>query len=234
MENNTERYLETFNKFENALKLKLGKNRFTPFAHLIKEGAKNDKFIRYYLNILESLSDLRNVLVHKEGNKIVAVPSDYAVEMLESIYEKYTKPTTLDKICNHNLISIRDDTTLFKALEMMKKYDYSKLPVYSKEKFEGMFTSSSFTKWYLEKLGTNLDIEEELGKVKVSEVLRKTDVKFLARDMNVYEFVAIVEKNRSKSGVYIVTEHGKSTEKAVGIITSFDYKQIIEGINLNL
>ncbi len=234
MENNTERYLETFNKFENALKLKLGKNRFTPFAHLIKEGARSDKFIKYYLNILESLSDLRNVLVHKEGNKIVAVPSDYAVGMLELIYDKYTKPTNLDKICNHNLVSLRSDITLDEALEIMKKYDYSKLPVYSKEKFEGMFTASSFTRWYLEKLGTGVDIEAELKSVRVSEVLKKTDVKFLARDMNVYEFVSLLEKNRSKSGIYIVTEHGKSTEKAIGIITSFDYKQIIDSINLNL
>ncbi len=234
MDNNTERYLETFNKLENALKVKMGKDKFTPFARLIREGAKKDKFIFDYLNVLESLADIRNVLVHKEGNKIVAIPSDYAIEMLEEIYRKYTKPVTLEKICNRDVVSLRSDTSLYKALQIMKKHNYTKLPVYSKEKFEGMFTSSVFTRWYLEHLDTDIDIEARLKEIEVLSLVEKSDVKFVRRDMNVYDFVSILDKKRTKSGIYIVTEHGKENEKAIGIITSFDYKEIIKSISLNI
>ncbi len=234
MDNNTERYLEAFNKLENALKVKLGKDRFTPFARLIKEGAKADKFILDYLNVLESLSDLRNVLVHKEGNKIIATPSDYAIEMLENIYERYTKPTTVEFICNRDVITLRTDTSLYKGLEIMKKHSYSKLPVYSKEKFEGMFTGTVFTKWYIKKLDSGANIRKELDETYVTDIVEKGDVKFIRRDMDVYEFVSVLNKKTTKSGIYIVTEHGKNTEKPIGIITSFDYKQILESISFNI
>ncbi len=234
MDNNTERYLETFNKLENALKVKMGKDRFTPFARLIREGAKKDKFIFDYLNVLESLADLRNVLVHKEGNKIIATPSDYAVQMLEEIYQKYTKPVTLEKICNRDVVSLKNNTTLYKALQIMKKHNYTKLPVYSKEKFEGMFTSSVFTRWYLDQLDGGVDIEAKLKEIEVSSLVEKSDVKFVRRDMDVYDFVSVIDRKRTKSGIYIVTEHGRDNEKAIGIITSFDYKEIIKSISFNI
>ncbi len=234
MDSNTEKYLEVFNKLENALKIKLEKNRFTPFGLLIKEGAKNDKFLKYHLSLLESLSDLRNVIVHKEGNKIIAVPSDYALNMLQTIYEKYNSPVMVEHICNNDVVTIRSDMKLYNALQIMKKHNYTKLPVYGKDGFKGMFTSATFTRWYLARLGNDENIEKALHHTVVSKLLTKDDVKFVNRSMNVYEFIDIIGKKYTKSGIYIVTEHGKRTERPIGIITRFDYKQIIDGISLNL
>ncbi len=229
MYGNTERFLEAFNKFENALKIKLGKDRFTPFAKMIREGASKDKFIRYYEHLLEGLSDLRNVIVHKEGGKIIATPSDYAVATLEAIVEEYIKPKTIEEISKHNVSTLRAGISLKEALEHMKKVNFTKLPVYRKKDYVGLFTSAIFTRWYLDNM--NNDVLNLLNSTNVEDILPlRDDVTFIRKNMTVYEFIDLMGKRPTKSGIYLLTEHGKRTERPVAILTSFDYKEVIDSI----
>lgn len=232
MNQNTETFIETFNQLEMALKNRLGKDRFTPFHMLLKEASNRDSFIRLHRSLLESFSDLRNVLVHKEGNTIIAIPSDEAVEALSAIVNKYTEPKSVYDVCHKQVIITTPNKSLYHALKLMKRHDYTKIPVYDGNNYQGLLSGNMVTRWLTSHVTDEGKGLPNLDQVKISDVIevgnRKGQVRFVAKDMAVYEFVHSNERKPSKSGVYILTEHGNSNEKAMGIITAFDYQKILE------
>lgn len=234
MNQNTEIFLETFNRLEAALKKRLNKDKFTPFSMLLKEASARDSFIRTHRSLLDSFSDLRNVLVHKEGNVIIAIPSDEAVQKLTLIVDKYTKPTTVFDVCNKQVITTTPSKSLHNALKLMKHHDSTKIPVYEGRQYKGLLSGNVLTRWFTGHIDDEGKLSGDLRHVLVEDVIREgnrtNQVQFIAKDMAVFEFVNASERKPSKSGVYIITEHGRSTETALGILTAFDYKKILEGL----
>lgn len=234
MNQNTETFIETFNQLESALKKRLGKNRFTPFHILLKEASNRDSFIRLHRSLLESFSDLRNVLVHKEGNTIIAIPSDEAVQRLSAIVSKYTEPKSVYDVCHKQVVITTPTKSLQYALKLMKRHDYTKIPVYEGNHYKGLLSGNVITRWLTSHLNDEGEVFGNLNQVKISDVIeegnRRSQVRFVAKDMAVFEFVHLNERKPSKSGVYILTENGNSDEKAVGIVTAADYQRILESM----
>ncbi len=234
MNQNTETFIETFNQLEMALKNRLGKTRFTPFHILLKEASSRDSFIRFHRSLLESFSDLRNVLVHKEGNTIIAIPSDEAVQRLTAIVSKYTEAKSVYDVCHKQVIITTPTKSLQHALKLMKRHDYTKIPVYEGNNYKGLLSGNVITRWFTSHVNDEGKVLEDLNQVKVADLIeegnRQGQVRFVAKGMDVFEFVHLNERKPSKSGVFILTEHGNSNEKAMGIVTAYDYQRILESL----
>lgn len=232
----TEKFIEQFNMLEEALAKNLNKNRHVPFSHMVYELSSRDMFVKRHKSLLEDLGDLRNVLVHKEGNEVIAVPSEAAVDKLERIVKAYTKPQTLYSMINHSVKVVRVTDSLAEALIVMKANDYTKIPVYDGDEFKGLLSGQALSKWLTFTIREDGIINEQLRDITVAEILkisgRKNEVKFLPRDMTVMEFMGIHINARPKSGVYLMTEHGKQSQKPIGIVTVYDYPRIADSINV--
>ena len=226
----TEQFLQLFNTLENALKTNLRKDSFTPFSRLLFEAAKRDQFIKRNKEILDDISDLRNVLVHQEGNIIIATPSDETIEILTTIVNRYTKPILLMDLCDQQVISIRTDKSLKEALTIMYKSDFSKIPVYDGKVCIGLLTGNMISRWLQKNVDTKQATDRLLSDTLIQEVMtyqkEKDGISYLPRDMNVNEFMNLANQKPSPSGVYMITQHGNNTEKPLGIITNYDYPRI--------
>ena len=234
MNQKTEIFLETFNRLETALKEHLGKSRYTPFSILLKEASGRDSFIRMHRSILESFSDLRNVMVHKEGSEIIAIPSDEALSRIQSITEKYTTPISVYDVCHKQVVTTSASKTLHHAIKLMKRHDYTKIPVYEDNHYKGLLSGNVITRWLTAHISDAGEMCENLQQIKISHVLEVVNknnlLQFIPKDLPVFEFVHKSQHRPAKSGVYIVTHNGYSNEKPLGILTSYDYEHILEGL----
>lgn len=236
MNEKSEIFIETFNQLEAALKKKLKKEYYTPYSVMVQEAAIKDVFIEKYKTLLESFGDLRNVLVHKEGGEIIAIPSDEAVAMLIKLVERYTMPKKLYDICNHRVTIMGGDRSMAEALKVMKKYNFTKIPIFQKNEYIGLLSGNVVTSWFAEHTNEDGEVIVKLKDVTIEDVLdevgKKAQVVFVDRNMDVHTFIKQSQKQPSKSGVYLVTENGRSSEKLVGIITNFDYPKLLRELEI--
>jgi len=234
MNQKTELFLETFNRLEAALKKQLGKSRYTPFSVLLKEASSKDSFIRMHRSILESFSDLRNVMVHKEGSEIIAIPSDEALTRLQTITDKYTVVRTVYDVCHKQVVTTSASKTLHHAIKLMKRHDYTKIPVYEGQTYKGLLSGNVVTRWLTGHISDQGEMCENLQQIHVSQVLeavnKSNQVQFIPKDLPVFEFISRSQRRPAKSGVYIITNKGGSNEKPLGILTPYDYERILEGL----
>lgn len=230
MDDKTEKFLHLFNTLEGALKESLNKNIYYSFSKLLADESKKDIYIKKHKEVLEKISTLRNVLVHEEGNAIIAVPTDETINILETIVNRYTKPKLVYELCNDKVSSIKNVQTLKEALTIMEKRGFSKLPVYEDGRCIGLLTGNMISRWLRQNLENQLQLDDLLIKTLIEDVIayqkEKDHIKFIPKSINVNEFLTLIVKEPSPSGVYIMTEHGLDSEKPVSIITSFDFPVI--------
>jgi predicted transcriptional regulator len=236
MDHMTETFLEHFNRLESALKTKLKKNNHVPYSVLVHEASLKDVFIKKHKSMLNSLGDLRNVLVHGEGNDIIAIPSEAAVSTLIAIVEKYASPTPLYNMINHKVVRTQSDRSLADALILMRKHDYTKIPVYNGHTYIGLLSGNIVARWMANHIEESGEIKESLKDVTLETLLtlyEKTDtVVFIPKDMDIYDFIRLSRKQKSKLSLYIMTQTGDRNEKPLGIITAYDYPRLLHELEL--
>lgn len=230
MDHKTERFLQLFNSLEGALKASLHFNNYMSFSKLIYEVSKRDAYIKKNKEILEDIGALRNVLVHEEGNVIIATPTDETLNILVEIVDHYTKPKLVYDLCNEKVMTIKSLQTLKEALSLMEIKGFSKLPVYEDGRCIGLLTGNMIARWLRQHLDDQSRLSDLLNRTLIKTVMdyqtNKDQVRLIPRNINVNEFITLAAHNPSPSGVYILTENGLDSEKPLTIITSYDYPKI--------
>lgn len=225
-------FLQLFNQLESELKRRMHKDNYVNFSRLIDEASESNIFIRKNKSLINTLSDLRNVVVHQEGKLVTAIPTDEGMRALESIYDNYTKPKTVSSICKHEVLSILSEQKLDEALRIMGRHGFSQLPVLEEKVFVGILTGNVITRFLASRVDKKGDLVVDVGEIEVSEVLEYQQtfdqVKFIAKDMSTIELVEIITHEPSPTGVYFVTENGQRNEKILSICTHGDFPRIWE------
>ena len=95
MKENSELFINAFNKLDKYLESESDNNNYETFSTRIDK-SKN-RVVRQYRRTLKSLGDLRNAIVHNHINdgEPIAVPHIRTVEILNDIYSEITKPKTV-------------------------------------------------------------------------------------------------------------------------------------------
>lgn len=186
--------------------------------------------------MLKSLIDLRNVLVHEEGNAIYAIPSDEALTALKEIQEEYHKPRKVYDLLKKPVERVEANQRLSYVLGLMKETNFSQLPAYDGDRFIGLVNGNVISRWLASNLDMGGNLIKNLGSVDIRHVLdfqEKCDkAGFIPRDMDIYEFLDYVESTPAPSGIYIMTEHGRIDEFPVCIITAEDYDEVLRAADI--
>lgn len=223
-------FLTLFNQLETELKRKLHKDNYVNFSRLIEEASENNSFIRKNKNLINTLSDLRNVIVHQEGNLITAIPTDDGIEALKKIFQNYTQPKTVYSICKHEVLSILAEQKLDEALRIMGRHGFSQLPVLEDKVFAGILTGNVITRFLASRVDKQGDLFVDVGEIQVLEVLKYQQtydqVKFIPKEMTTFDLIEIIIHAPSPTGVYFITENGQQSEKIISICTHGDFPKI--------
>lgn len=238
MNQKTDLFLQYFSQLENKLREITHSNEITNIKSMLKIAYKKDKYLYYKKELIEDICNLRNVLVHEYGNKIIAIPSDETLNELENIINVLDAPPKVYDLFKGEKVFLADaDDTLYDCLVIMRERDYSQLPIYKDKHFKGMLTGNVIANWLQNCLSlVNGDLSKLLRTVIVDKVLEYEETidnaVFLSRTTTLYDFIDSSVNTPSPSGIYLITEHGKYDQRPLAIITPYDNKIIYKELDL--
>lgn len=231
---NSERFLSAFNQIDHHIREIDDSDKYVSFSSNIKRLQYNHRVIGHYYKELKEYNDLRNAIVHERiDGRVIAEPNDYAVEEIEMIHAKLLSPKSILTICKHKVHQLKSSDKLTTALRLMKKHNISQIPIFDKE-FVAMLNSDTISSWMSHSIKQDLI---SLSETLVSDVLTyKSDFRvthFVSRDSSVHEILDLYKGNVNEPkqiDAIIITHSGKSSEKALSMITDYDIPLLLEHI----
>lgn len=230
---NNENFLDKYRELENLLRNRLYQNSKvnSPVYEYIRElylsPHENDQ---KRAEILDSIRELRNQMVHKNIDGIVNI-DNAAITFLEKEIDIIKNPISAFDIC----IKLKDihyatlNSHVKNIIKIMIEHGYSHIPVLNEnKKLIGVFSENTIfsifiaNKTLLEKNDIILnDIENYL----ILENHQTECFGIASRDTHSSNIIKRFQKrkeNNKRLSVIFVTEHGDITEPLIGMITPYD------------
>lgn len=232
MVKNSERFINSFNRIERALRNLTNSDNYVTFSELVAKGNKKEAIVRRFKVDLLEFSELRNAIVHQRTSPdlVIAEPHLSIVEKIEQIEEEISRPKKVFPKFERSVACFTVYDSLEQVLDSMKMNRYSQFPIYDQGEFKGLLTTNGISNWLAE------NIPEDIISIKettVAEVLRceenKANFKFISRDTTIYEAEELFKEGLtqgSKIEALLITHNGRETESLLGIITSWDIIEI--------
>ncbi len=234
MQNNADKFLNIFNALERHLQIHFNGGNFGPFRFLLKRAVAKDAVLRKYQDKLYTFGDLRNVLVHNDRfeGRTIAEPLDDIITEFEQIWELVQHPRKVD-IFEKKIFYCFMDDKLDKALQLLKKYKITQIPILSEGNIVDVLNGNHITFWLA---GQENPVPDETS---ISSVLMQAEYRrnfdLIPRRLSVYEAAEMYRnsfrrepKNRYYDAL-IITQNGKPNEKMMGIIVLKDVAEYMVG-----
>ena len=191
--------------------------------------------IRKYGYDLKKLASLRNIIVHKQPNKIIAEPTEFAVKQIQHIKNALISPPRVFPKFSTDVKIFDTNDSIASVVEFMYSNSYSQVPIYCNSTFKGLLTTNTVSQW----LGSCVkDDIFSLKDTSISQVLQyaedKNNYKFISKNFNLSDIVDVFDKLINTKGKYeaiLITENGNESESILGIMTIWDLPKINELIN---
>jgi predicted transcriptional regulator len=215
-----------YNAIDRKLRSLLNLGEEVSFAQVLRTYSSNHPTWRDRCDILRELGDLRNTLVHNETrpDRYLAVPLPDIVMRIEQIRDDLIHPLLVIPKFQRQVDIVVSHAFLATALRTMHDGNYSQLPVYDDDIFQGVITENGIARW-LARYVSNKDEIVDLSEVPVRDALRQEEKRpyflFVSKQTPVDDVVEKFVSNPALE-VVLITENGKRTEKLLGIITAFD------------
>ena len=185
-----------------------------------------------YSEILNTLREIRNALVHTDFNvdgNVGLVVTDDGINAIEEIIEKIKNPKLVSDVYSSNLKYCHLDDSVIDVLTMMAEYHYSHIPVLtSNNKIIGVFSENTIFSTLANNGSISLD-----GNTKIRDFYQYIPID--QHTAECFDFIGVNDKlyiakdkfanpiiNDKKLVALFVTIDGKSDRKILGILTPWD------------
>jgi len=230
--NINEEFLKNFNVLEEELVIISGlKGEFVSFSRALDKvhysrlnRVVKDKNVYQFLR---TASDIRNILSHETN---ACVPSEQFNKKFTALVEEICDPLIAYDIATktNKMLIARMHYPVKNVVKEMVIRKLSHVPVIENHHVIGVFSRSTFFEFY-----ANHDKIDVNGNCFISDFVEETPVEkhgnesyvFTARDTEAYELLDLIGKGKAgqkRVNCIFVTEHGKSSERLLGVITEVD------------
>ena len=218
-----ERFLAAYNEIEKHFKNDLGQSHEN-YAVLIKQYSRKHRFWGDAEDLF-ALAKLRNLIVHNISTHhgYLAVPTSEALERIEGLRDNLVSPERVIPRYMRKVIALSAEEPLSKALKIMYEQSHSQIPIYGQNAYVGLLTENGVMRWVTKNLNKsgNSPFSTKISEVLMEEEKDKEKAKFIARNTKLEELLQIFSETPTLEAVFI-TEHGKTQEKPIGIVTRLD------------
>ena len=225
--NKTEKFLDLYKQLENEANAHY--NLQGEGSTIAKLGPRSEfKKIRPELDYIR---DVRNLLTHrpKIGESYAVEPTDSMLGLLERIIDRIEHPLSAMQIAVpiEDILSASLDSKALSSLENMYKRAFSHMPILDDGKVVGVFSGSTLMNCILYQ---PINFTEETTFREIRERLTfdqhpSETFRFVSRNelvSNISDMFDETLRQEERIGMIFVTEHGKSEEELLGIITAWD------------
>lgn len=224
---NASRFLDAYAELETILARLANETKYVPFSQLLSRLSNKNRIINHNLQTLREYNELRNAIVHMRGDnrEIIAEPCDSVVENIERILRLLKADDSILNYARKPVVTVKLTDSIREVFRKMEKMDTTKIPVYEGHQYIGLLTSSMIAKWALEHNAQDGTVEQALQHKDNERVL------FLSAHADAQLALRGFEKAMRKGNTLraiLITEHGKPTERPLGIIAPADFSTIME------
>ena len=222
---NATRFISAYNRLDQGLRDIYSIKRTLNFADMIRKVASVNTVVAKFEEDLIDYGRLRNAIVHKSGDEIIAEPNIEVVEKLEKIARIInTPPRVIDCIKPRKVFTACGDTLLKDVIREMKKDGYSIVPVYIAQTLVGVINRKMVVEGIGKFIEENKDIDEAIKEpvAQCLDIFNETNHYEVApTSITVENLLYMFQQNRKLSSV-ILTENGNFNEPAKAVLVSAD------------
>lgn len=232
--NNSDQFLSIYNKLDNELRSMDHAENYVGFTSIVNRLSKSRKLIKHFRNQLLEYNDLRNAIVHERiDGRVIAEPNDYALKDFQRIYDRIVSPKLALDVCKGSVKSLKSESKLSAALNLMQKDNLSVIPIYDHGAFVEMLNAETITAWLKNNIRTDaVNLSDTLIKDVLSYRSDQKKTVLVSRNTSVFEIIDIYKKNvyeANQIDAILVTHNGKASEKPLGLIDDSDIPMILDG-----
>ena len=219
------RFISAYNRLDQGLRDIYSIKRTLNFSDMIRKVATVNTVVKRYEEDLIDYGRLRNAIVHRSTDEIIAEPNVDVVEKLEKIARIInTPPRVIECLRPRGVFAVDGDTTLHDVVGEMWKKGYSVVPVYISGTLVGVINRKMIVDGIGKFIANGKDIDDAMKEPvsKCLDIFNETSHYEVApTSLTVENLMYMFQQNRKLSSV-ILTENGNYTEPAKVIIVSAD------------
>lgn len=222
---NAQRFIMAYNRLDQGLREIYSIKRTLTFSDMIRKVANVNTVVSKFEEDLIDYGRLRNAIVHRSDDEIIAEPNLEVVEKLEKIARIInTPPRVVDCLRQRSVFSASGETPLKKVISEMKQSGYSVVPVYISGTIVGVINRKMIVDGLGQFITQGRDIDDAINEPvsQCLDIFNETNHYEVApKSITVENLLYMFQQNRKLSSV-ILTENGNYTEPAEVIIVSAD------------
>ena len=222
---NAMRFIAAYNRLDQGLRDIYSIKRSLTFSDMIRKVATVNTVVKKFEEDLIDYGRLRNAIVHKSSDEIIAEPNVDVVEKLEKIARLInTPPRVIECLRPRKVYCVSGDATLADVVSQMSTAGYSVVPVYIQDTLVGVINRKMIVDSIGGFIAQGKDIDESISQPvsKCLNIFTETSHYEVApASLTVENLLYMFQQNRKLSSV-ILTENGNYSEPAKVVIVSAD------------
>lgn len=219
------RYLRDFGELEKVLRQIARADVDVPLFTVLRDLRSRLPSIARWISVVEDLANLRNVVAHgthRIGKMVPTVESLSELEACLALADGLTE--NLSRFFK-TVVEFKLSQALSDALSYMHKHDFSQIAVRSGS-VVGLLTAVDVTNWLASRVSDGIVSIEDSQIEDAFVSTAKGRFLVVARNATISDAaIAFAQAARGEyNNLYcvLITEHGKSSEKVLGIVTPWD------------
>lgn len=195
------------------------------FRDKVRDLALRNAVVKRYRDDLFQLGNLRNAITHQtKGGIPIAEPFEEIVILFQKILDEFKNPKRVIPAFQFEIFSVTQDTPLIDLLQEMKSQNFSQAPIVDENgNVIEVISTNTISRWLFAEYENQLI---DLTAAKISDLMPHIEspenYALISRNTTVYKATEVYlrksKEKKSKLDCLIITEHGKPTEKLMGIV----------------
>lgn len=234
------RFLAAFNEIEDHFRSALGVDDHAEFVSMAREYAASHRLPKEYRDELSAFASLRNAIVHGRyyGGRPIAEPVAEVVDQIERLRDRIVAPPTVLAVLGSMAVcTTGPDEPISSALDHIRRFDYSQLPVYDGAVYAGILTTNAIARWLAAQLAASGGLAEAES---VRHVLTFAEPHEEALHVSKTITAAQAIHHLSSDGqpgrptvALIITQSGKVTEKPLAVVVRHDLPALMTALTIS-
>jgi len=224
-----ERFIGAYNEIDRLMRSAVAMDRRTRFAEVAKAYANEKRIPASQLDLLRMFGDLRNTLSHSDyhGSYPIAEPIPQIVDDIERLRDKIkSPPRAIDHLEDREVCLANLDEPLSVALEHVRAYDYSQLPVYDQDQYRGILTTNAIARWLAQHIAESRRASNPPVRNILFNFSEETDCALIV-DQSITASEAIYMLSHGGQGqtpvnALIITKNGRGTDDPLRVVVVHD------------
>lgn len=222
---NAKRFIKAYNRLDQGIRDIYSIKRSLTYSDMIRRVATVNTVVSKFEEDLIDYGRLRNAIVHKSDDEIIAEPNTAVVEKLEKIARLInTPPKVMECLKPRSVYSVDGDTSLKDVILEIGKNGYSIVPVYISKTLVGVINRKMIVDTFAKIVIQKKDLDEAIAEPvsKCIDIFNETNHYEVApANITVENIIYMFSQNRKLSSV-ILTENGNYNEPPKAVVVNAD------------